>query len=95
MSLFDVVVQSICFNQSPDTAFVAMTPPIQSLNILVPVSDRSECPVASMVYVLQVLRVGEEHDDGKDLIATFRRSWAVYVLQVRYLKNRSVATRKK
>ena len=75
ISLFDVVVQPIGFNPSPDTAFVAMTPAIQSLSVLVPISDWSECPVASVVYALWVSRIGEEHDDGKDLIAAFRRPW--------------------
>ena len=82
ISLFDVVVQPIGLDPGPDAAFVAVTPPIQSLDIFVPVLDRSKRPVASVVYALWVFWVGEEHDDGKDLIAAFRRSWPCDVQSV-------------
>ena len=80
--LFDVVVQSIGFNPCPDATFVAVTPPIQSLDIFVAVSRRSKCPVASVVYALRMFRIGEPHDDGKDLIAAFRQPWPCDVQSV-------------
>ena len=80
--LFDVVVQSIGFNPCPDATFVAVTPPIQSLDIFVAVSHRSKRPVASVVYVLRMLRVCEPNDNRQDLIAAFRRSWPCDVQSV-------------
>ena len=76
MSLFDVVVHPIGFDPSPNAAFVAMTPPIQPLDIFVAVLYRSKCPVASVMHILRMLRIGEPHDNRQDLIAAFLRSRA-------------------
>ena len=73
ISLFDVVVHPIGFDPSPNAAFVAMTPPIQPLDIFIAVSYRSKCHIASVVYVLRMLRIGEPHDNRQDLIAAFLR----------------------
>ena len=80
--LFDVVVQPIGFNPCPDAAFIAMTPPIQPFDIFVSALNRSKRPVTGVVYALWVSRIGEEHDDGKDLIAAFRRPWPCDVQSV-------------
>ena len=73
--LFDVMGQTIGFDPCPDSAFVTVAPDVKPLDVFVPVSCRSECPVASVVYALWMLRVGKEHYDGQDLIAAFRCSW--------------------
>ena len=76
MSLFDVVVQPIGLDPGPDTAFVAVAPPIQPLNILVPIPDWSICPVTRMVYALWMSWVREPHDNRQDLVAAFRSPWS-------------------
>ena len=76
------MVESVGFNPSPNPTFIPITPDEKRVLILVPVLDRSKRPVASVVYALWVFWVGEEHDDGKDLIAALRRSWPCDVQSV-------------
>ena len=76
MSSVDSVVQTLGFNPSPDSALVTVAPDVKSFDVFIPVLGDSERLLARVVYVLQMLWVGEPRDDGKDLIATFRRSWS-------------------
>ena len=72
MSSVDSVVQTIGFNPCPNSAFVTVAPDVKSLDVIVPVLGDFECLFTRVVYALWVFWVGEEHDDGKDLIAAFR-----------------------
>ena len=69
--LFDVMGQTIGFDQSPNPTLVSAAPFEKRVLILVAVSYRSKCHIASVVYVLRMLRIGEPHDNRQDLIAAF------------------------
>ena len=68
-----VVVQTVGFNPCPNATFIPMTPKIQFLFAVVAIFDCTIRPVASVMHVLQVLRVGEPCDDGQDLVAASLR----------------------
>ena len=74
MSL-DVVVQTVGLDPCPNAAFIPMTPKVEFFFVVIAIFDYAIRPVATVMYVLRMLWVREEYDDGKDLIAAFRRSW--------------------
>ena len=80
--LTDAVIETVCFNPSPNPAFVAMTPKVKPFFVNVTVFGKVKGSFASVINALWVFRVGEEHNDRQDLIAAFRRPWPCDVQSV-------------
>ena len=59
------MVETIGLNPRPDTAFISVAPLKEIVRVAISVSGFSEGDFTRMVYVLQVLRVGEPYDDGQ------------------------------
>ena len=70
-----VVVQTVGLDPCPNATFIPMTPKIKFLFVVVAIFDYMIRHVASVVYVLRMLRICEPHDNRHHLIAAFRRPW--------------------
>ena len=69
------MIEAVCFNPSPDSAFVAMTPKVKPFFVNVTVFGEVKGSFAGVINALRMLRICEPHDNRQDLVAAFRRPW--------------------
>ena len=69
------MVETIGLHPCPDAAFVPIAPDEEVVSVVIAVPDFSKGDFTRVMYALWVFRIGEEHDNRQDLIATFRRPW--------------------